>query len=260
MMEIRDTPYYVISLRGPLPSASAAALRGEGVVGEPYFVLDLTPWDIVPEENWAWPEFDLGVITSPAAASLVVGRFESLLHGYKWFAPGQGTAAVLRALVSVEAPMVSQDSEGLLALPALQSEAVQGRRVAVFTAPGGRGLIPRVLRERGAEVAEVFVYRRVEVAPDPAVRERWASLRAHSGARGWVWVTSAAAYRALRAQLSEPERLALSGLGHVVSSERIDAVVGSLGAAEIVVAAGPSESDLWDALANAGMNGGCVGR
>jgi uroporphyrinogen-III synthase len=117
-----------------------------------------------------------------------------------------------------------------------------------------------VFRERGAEVAEVFVYRRVEVAPDPAVRERWASLRAHSGARGWVWVTSAAAYRALRAQLSEPERLALSGLGHVVSSERIGAVVGSLGAAEIVVAAGPSELDLRHALANAGMNGGCVGR
>lgn len=250
MMETRDTPYYVISLRGPL---AGPVLRGEGGAVGSSPVLDLTPWEIVPEENWTWPEFDLGVITSPAAASLVVSRFASLLSGYKWFAPGQGTASVLRDLVPVAAPVESQDSEGLLALPELQS--VSGQRVAVFTAPGGRGLIPQVLRERGAEVSEVFVYRRVEVEPEPAVRERWARLRQSSDARGVVWVTSAAAYRALLAQLSDAERSALSGLRHVVSSPRVASVVGSLGATDIVQAAGPAESDLWDALSDGSMNG-----
>lgn len=81
-------------------------------------------------------------------------------RGVPAYAPGPGTAAVLTDLGvgDVRYPATSHDSEGLLALPALQ--AVRGQRFAIFRGDGGRELLGTTLVSRGATVDYVACYRR----------------------------------------------------------------------------------------------------
>lgn len=75
-------------------------------------------------------------------------------------AVGKATARALRE-VGLDPTLVPErmDSEGLLALPALQQ--VAGKRVLVLRGNGGRELLSETLSERGAQVERVEVYRRV---------------------------------------------------------------------------------------------------
>ena len=75
---------------------------------------------------------------------------------------GPGTARVLRQLCvsHVLQPEVQFDSEGLLSLPFFSPEQCQGRAFALIRGEGGRDLIARTLRDRGARVDEVSVYQR----------------------------------------------------------------------------------------------------
>jgi uroporphyrinogen-III synthase len=82
---------------------------------------------------------------------------------------GQSTARALEAM-GLPATLVPQrmDSEGLLALPLL--EDMHGRRVIILRGNGGRELIAQTLRERGADVQQVEVYRRQLPARGGAAR------------------------------------------------------------------------------------------
>ena len=77
-------------------------------------------------------------------------------------AVGRATAEALRArrIDDVRTPAGRFDSEGLLACPELDAGRVHGRLVAIVKGEGGRGLLARELRRRGAEVIEADVYRR----------------------------------------------------------------------------------------------------
>lgn len=87
--------------------------------------------------------------------------------GLRIFAPGPGTADVLRDLgvARVTVPEERFDSEGLLALPELAD--VRGRRIVIFRGEGGRELLADVLRERGALVEAIPCYRRVKPKQSP---------------------------------------------------------------------------------------------
>ena len=74
-------------------------------------------------------------------------------------AVGKASARALSA-VGLEPTLVPErmDSEGLLALPAMQD--VDGRRIIILRGNAGRELLADTLRARGAEVMQVEVYRR----------------------------------------------------------------------------------------------------
>ncbi|TSA48487.1 MAG: uroporphyrinogen-III synthase [Nitrosomonadales bacterium] len=73
---------------------------------------------------------------------------------------GPTTAAALGdfGITQVLTPPQRFDSEGLLALPEMQGMA--GKRVVIFRGTGGRDLIAKTLRARGAEVIFAECYRR----------------------------------------------------------------------------------------------------
>ena len=77
-------------------------------------------------------------------------------------AVGRATAEALRArgVDRARTPHDRSDSDGLLACPELDARQVNGRLVAIVKGEGGRDLLGRELRRRGAEVIEANVYRR----------------------------------------------------------------------------------------------------
>ena len=77
-------------------------------------------------------------------------------------AVGSGTRNALRRLgIDAQAP-ARMDSEGLLAMAALDD--VAGRRIGLVTGAGGRNLLAPALRRRGAEVTRADTYCRVPAA------------------------------------------------------------------------------------------------
>jgi uroporphyrinogen-III synthase len=107
-----------------------------------------------------------------------VGAFPANVVAY---GPGPGTAQALRACgaTNIVTPQTRFDTQGLLALPELQS--LQGERVLVFTGVGGKGELAAALRARGAhvDVVECYVRRAPETMAD-GVAHAWAEARIHA--------------------------------------------------------------------------------
>lgn len=173
---------------------------------------------------------DLLIFTSPAAVRFAA-RLAPLRTAAALLAVGQGTARALARLgLAATAPASRQDSEGLLALPALA--ALHGRRVALVGAPGGRGLLREALIARGASLREVHVYRRG--APRWQRRQLEALRQLPAEAR--VLLSSAEALDQLRLGLPVELYARLCGAVAVASSERLAEAARQAGFARVVVA------------------------
>ena len=114
--------------------------------------------------------YDIIIFTSPAAVQH--GSDGVDLRGtFDVAGIGPATTSALRERgfgVTVE-PAGSNDSEGLLAHPAMAPDRVSGRHVLIVRGQGGRGLLGDGLVARGAAVDYAEVYRRVRPAgPLPA--------------------------------------------------------------------------------------------
>jgi uroporphyrinogen-III synthase len=74
---------------------------------------------------------------------------------------GQSTANALQQHGYVTTICPPQfNSEALLAMPALSTERVRQQRIALIKGQGGRELLAETLRQRGAALTEIAVYRR----------------------------------------------------------------------------------------------------
>jgi uroporphyrinogen-III synthase len=122
-------------------------------------------------------DYDLVIYVSRNAVTQGLPRLQNLHPGLRHAAVGKGTAAELAkvGISEVLIPETSWDSEGLLARAELAQ--MTGQRVLILRGDGGRGLLAQTLRERGAEVDFIEVYRRVLPEIDPAgILERWAEI------------------------------------------------------------------------------------
>lgn len=185
------------------------------------------------------------VFTSPAAV-----RFAHALHalpaGLPAVAVGRGTARALqRAGVRAVQVPARQDSEGVLALPALAT--LDGIDVALVGAPGGRGVLRQALAARGARLQEVHVYHRTA----PRLDRRHAQALQDLPDGACVLWSSAEALGHLRAGLPAPAWAALLRATAVVSSARLAAVTQAAGWAQPVIAASALPDDLLAAAADA---------
>lgn len=248
-MSARGVPsWYVISLRPRGEHGSlrrAAARHGAGLIA-------LSPWVLRRRDDAATrtalraalaaPRV---VFTSPAAVR-AAGALQALRprDGQAWCAVGAGTAAALHraGAAPVQRP-ARMDSEGLLALPALQD--VDGLEVGLVAAPGGRGEITPALQARGARVVRADVYSRepVQLAPR-ALRQ----LRDTQAPMVLALSSGEALQRVLAAL---PAELAgrLRRARVAAASERLAALAGELGFARVVRAGGPGAAALAEAAA-----------
>ena len=157
-------------------------------------------------------------------------------------AVGQATAAALRAHcdTGVRTPPGRSDSEGLLSCPELGAQSVKGRLVVIVKGEGGRGLLARELRRRGAEVIEADVYRR------QAPKGMAARLGRVCESIDAVTVTSAEAL----GNLLDSAPWTASWLSRrllVTASERIAGVARARGLSRIAVAAGADGASIVEA-------------
>lgn len=114
------------------------------------------------------PQFDLAIFISPTAVSRAFLRITAWPAKLRAAAIGQGGAQALRraGVQSIIAPESGNDSEALLALPAMQQ--VNGQRIVIFRGEGGRELLANTLRQRGAQVEYAECYRRIKPQADIA--------------------------------------------------------------------------------------------
>ena len=242
----------VLSLR---PAGQHGGLRDAAACAG-WRLLALSPQRIAPREEAgtrhalaAALAADVVVFTSPNAVRCAA-RLQPLRRrrGQALLAVGDGTRrALVRHGVDAQAP-ARMDSEGLLALPALQQ--VRGLRVGLVTGVGGRDRLAPALQARGARMLRADVYARLDRRIPGA---RWDALVASlaAGQRYWLALSSGDALRAWLAQCPPDARERLLALPVVAASARLVATAREAGFARVHAATSARPAALVDAAREA---------
>ncbi|MGA9341971.1 MAG: uroporphyrinogen-III synthase, partial [Rhodanobacteraceae bacterium] len=184
------------------------------------------------------------IFTSPAAVRFAFRLLPTLRipRRAQVFAIGSGTCRALRRRgIESVAPHDRQNSEGLLDLPGLAH--VRGRKIALISAPGGRGVVGAELQRRRAHVERIHVYRR---APPQLTRRHFDAL-AMAPTPLVMLLSSGEALVNLAAALPRNLLLRLQHQTLVVSSARLLAAARVHGFETIVVARSAAPRDLLGA-------------
>jgi uroporphyrinogen-III synthase len=142
-------------------------------------------------------------------------------------------------------PPTGYTSEDLLALDALQAEAISGQRILIFRGQGGREQLAQSLRERGAQVDYAEVYQRR--------RPGKAALDVHAlwqqDAIQLVTVTSNESLENLYHMLDTKDRPRLLNTPLVVPGQRCAQRAQQLGfSKQILIAANASDEAMLDCI------------
>jgi uroporphyrinogen-III synthase len=165
--------------------------------------------------------------------------------GKKLFAVGEGTARALRAQgIAAATPAAQQTSEGLLALPALQT--VHGQSITIVRGVGGRELLIDGLRARGARVALAEVYRRDAPSPQTfaVLRPLWENRTPLL-----IALSSADALHNLVGAMTAADHDALLHTTLLVTSARLRDAARDMGFATLLDAEGTDDDAIVDAAA-----------
>lgn len=231
------------------PAATSASLRrrvralGGVAIGLPGSVLRAAPdRAAIRSALAAARSADVAIFVSPAAVKFAFAAHPKLRFARttRVCAVGAATARALhrRGIRDVAWPRERQDSEGLLALPPLQS--LRGRHVVLIGAPGGRELLAQALRDKRARLARIGVYRREA----PRYSTRQLAVLDQAPAPLLLLVSSAEALANLRATLTLHLFARLAAGEIVVSSERLAAIARDSLFANVHVAASAAPVDL----------------
>jgi uroporphyrinogen III methyltransferase/synthase len=146
------------------PQASALAARladlGADVVEAPAIAIEPLPFDR-PDLS----AYDVVCVTSGNGVERLLDGDVRALHGVTVAAVGRATAEALRRR-GIVADVVPEQAVSDAMVPALGD--VRGKRVLVATAEGARPALPDGLREGGADVDVLHVYRTVREPVDGA--------------------------------------------------------------------------------------------
>lgn len=232
-------------------AALAQILAAQGVVSHCMPLLAIEALDETPEQRSAFADLQrycaVIVVSKPAAR---IGLQLLAQHGaptpeLPWFSVGAATAAVLAEQgLAVHFPDLGDDSEALLALPALQQAiAAPAPRVLILRGEGGREFLAECLRSQGVSVDYLPLYRRV--LPQYAPGELSRQVRAER-LNGLV-VSSGQGFEHLL-QLAGDDWPALARLPLFVPSPRVAEQARAAGAQIVVDCRGASAAALQAAL------------
>jgi uroporphyrinogen-III synthase len=188
---------------------------------------------------------DILIFTSPAAVRFAASSSVfSIKEKTLCFAPGPGTAAALKkaGVGSIHIPDNGHDSNALLALPNLQK--LSGKSVGLITAPGGRGMLEPILRERGAELHIAYVYERKAVRLS---NKQKACLRKISAPFA-VLCSSHEVFQALWQALDADLQNKLRQGFWVVSSTRLQSLLAEAGISNSTVSPSPEPKAMLEHL------------
>jgi uroporphyrinogen-III synthase len=229
-------------------AALAAVLSDAGIFSSSLPLLDIEPLPITPEQHAVLR--DLGrycavIVVSKPAARLAVQALDQAWPQLPWFSVGAATAQVLADHgLSVHYPQTGDDSEALLQLPALREAIARpAARVLILRGEGGRELLAERLREQGASVDYLELYRRLLPDYDAGVLMQRIQLERLNG----LVVSSGQGFLHLQA-LAGADWQQVAQLPLFVPSPRVYEMARAAGAEKVVDCRGASAAALLVAL------------
>jgi len=187
---------------------------------------------------------------SANAVNFALPLFNGKIQGLKQISSVAVGKATYRALLNngirhVLVPEQGFNSEAILAMPELQN--LTGQSCLIIRGDGGREILANTLRERGAEVDYLEVYRRVLPCHDTRVVEMDLLNKSLTA----IVIYSGDALHNLVKMLAKQEiKKNLLNVTLVVISERVQTLAKEIGFKKIIVADQASDTAMINALLN----------
>ncbi len=230
-------------------AALAQTLAGEGVFGSCLPLLDIVPLPVSEKIRQAMARLqrcDAVIVVSKPAARIALDLLDgSSALTMPWFSVGAATAQILLEHgLDAHFPVDGDDSEALLQLPRLREAVSQpGAQVLILRGEGGRELLAERLRERGASVEYLELYRRDLPAYPPQELSRRIAAERLNG----LVVSSGQGFEHLQQMAGDAWPL-IAQLPLFVPSPRVAEQARAAGAQTVVDCRGASAAALLTAL------------